>query len=151
VRPQPSPSGTPQPGSAGAGPTRTRSTLGAPTSLLEETRVISQSRAGSQSRFAATADPTTATVYTEGTLDRETACVLLGTVESLRRLGHCQIVVDLTQLDRIDATGVRTLAALQHAVSSAGGALVLRQPVPAVQAALAASQLAFADALSPSQ
>ncbi|MCV2487835.1 hypothetical protein OF117_00545 [Geodermatophilus sp. YIM 151500] len=83
-------------------------------------------RAGDRPLLTAVVDTRGGGVRATGHLTVQGADLLRGTVETLRRLGHRRIVLDLAGVGGTDPDGVAALDALRSAPAGAVGDLVVR-------------------------
>jgi anti-anti-sigma regulatory factor len=82
-------------------------------------------RTEAQSELTEVVDGRTGTIRARGRLSGAGADLLRGSVTALRGLGHHRVVLDLRDLETIDADGMRELHLLQQEVRAAGGEVVL--------------------------
>lgn len=82
-------------------------------------------RPETQSELTEVVDGRTGTIRARGRLTGAGADLLRGSVTALRDLGHRRVVLDLRDLETIDADGLRDLHLLQQEVRAAGGEVVL--------------------------
>lgn len=92
---------------------------------LQEATVNKQDLPNWHSAFSADADVATSTAHARGELDRLTVDLLWGTIDVLIRAGHYRITLDLADVTKIDAAGVKLLAALQHSLATHAGELTI--------------------------
>jgi anti-anti-sigma regulatory factor len=82
-------------------------------------------RTEAQPELTELVDGRTGTIRARGRLTGAGADLLRGSVTALRGLGHHRVVLDLRELETIDAEGLRQLHLLQQEVRAEGGEIVL--------------------------
>lgn len=87
-------------------------------------------------------DTTASTVRLAGEVDVATAPQLVDLLAALRRDGHCQITVDMSGVEFIDAAGLRALVTAHHRLAAAGGHLTVSGSRPFVQRVIRIAGLA---------
>ncbi|MGY1602316.1 STAS domain-containing protein [Geodermatophilus sp. SYSU D00815] len=70
-------------------------------------------------------DPRRGSVRVSGHLTVQGADLVRGTVESLRRSGHARVLVDLQDVQAVDAAGLHVLRDVARSLAEGGGVLVL--------------------------
>jgi len=80
--------------------------------------------------------PDSVVVAVRGEIDLLTAPALEALVAALMDLGHLDLVLDLAELDFMDAQGLRVLAAASARLHSTTGSLTIRSPSAAVRRVL---------------
>ena len=84
----------------------------------------------SPSALTEVVDGRTGSVRVTGHLTAQGADLITGTVASLHRLGHADVLVDLAGLQGADDAGVRVLrSAIAADGADGGGGIVLRDPL----------------------
>lgn len=82
-------------------------------------------RTEAQPELTELVDGRTGTIRARGRLTGAGADLLRGSVTALRGLGHHRVVLDLRELETIDAEGLRQLHLLQQEVRAEAGEIVL--------------------------
>jgi anti-sigma B factor antagonist len=104
----------------------------------------SQDLTGSEPLFgvAVTHTEAHAVVALSGELDLNSAPALRDCLAGLAEEGETQIVLDLTDLDFVDSTGLSVLVMDFHRTRAVGGSTMLRNPAPTVMRVLEITGLA---------
>jgi anti-sigma B factor antagonist len=107
-------------------------------------RMFSQGSSGSDLLFRVivTQSDSEVVVALSGELDLAGAPRLRECFAQLEHVGATQVVLDLTDLDFVDSTGLSVLVMEFHRTQAAGGSTVMRNPSPAVMRILEITGLA---------
>src|SRR5262245_28832036 len=80
--------------------------------------------------------PYSRTVYIEGKLNNDTVAQFDADLEPVVNSPATVVVLDLTRLEYISSTGLRSMFRVQKAMKARGGKAVLANPTPAVKKVL---------------
>jgi anti-sigma B factor antagonist len=72
--------------------------------------------------------PTEAVLHLEGEVDCRSSPYLWGVLDAAIEAGHSNVVLDLTALDFMDASGLRVIATAADRLETIGGSLGIRSP-----------------------
>ena len=80
--------------------------------------------------------PFSRTVYLDGKLNNDTVALLDAKIEEILASSATVVVLDLSKLEYISSTGLRSIFRIQKAMAARAGKAVLANPTPAVKKVL---------------